>query len=234
VAVGANTVKRLMRSLRRSLRWPGALLAGAVLAWLAGLVWFVVTALAIGGDQASGTDAIVVLTGGRLRLESGIGLLGAGKGRKLFISGVNQRVDREDLMRVFEPVADRASCCIVLGHDSDNTYGNARETAHWMRQEGFASLLLVTSWYHMHRSLLEFRRAMPDVRIVAAPVFPHRDEPESAGAWLGAASLTVGEYNKFLAAWMRPAAQTVWPGMPWLGVADTTGEATVAATAPRR
>jgi uncharacterized SAM-binding protein YcdF (DUF218 family) len=222
-----------MRSLRSSWRWPGAVVGTVVLAWFAGLVWFVASSLSIAGDPAGGTDAIVVLTGGRLRLESGIDLLGAGKARKLFISGVNHRVDREDLMRVFEPVADRASCCIVLGHDSDNTYGNARETAHWMRHEGFTSLRLVTSWYHMRRSLLEFHRAMPDMTIVAAPVFPRRDEPEPAGAWLGAASLTVGEYNKFLAAWLRPAVQAVWPSVPWLGAAYPMEQST-AAMAPRR
>lgn len=227
-------MKPPMRRLGWVLRWPGAIVGAAVLLWLGGLVWFVASSLAIPGDLAGGTDAIVVLTGGRLRLESGIGLLGAGKARKLFISGVNQRVDREDLVRVFEPVADRAACCIVLGHDSDNTYGNARETAQWMRQEGFTSLRLVTSWYHMQRSLLEFHRAMPGVTIVAAPVFPHRDEPEPGAALIGAASLTVGEYNKFLVAWLRPTAQSIWPNMPGLGIGSQHREATVAATAPRR
>ena len=51
--------------------------------------------------RAAPTDAIVVLTGGSLRLQSGIELLREGKGRKLFISGVNQQVDLDDLLRIF-------------------------------------------------------------------------------------------------------------------------------------
>ena len=43
----------------------------------------------------------------------------------------------------------------MLGREADNTHGNARETAGWMRGEGYRSLRLVTSWYHMRRSLLE-------------------------------------------------------------------------------
>ncbi len=203
-----------MRGLRPRLRRLLGLAAALALAWLAGLGWFVASSLTMHPDGAAQTDAIVVLTGGRLRLESAVDLFGAGKARKLFISGVNHRVDREALGRVFEPVADRAQCCIVLGHSADNTYENARETAQWMRREHFTSLRLVTSWYHMHRSLLEFRRAMPDLTIIAAPVFPRRDEHEPAAAWLGAAQVTVGEYDKLLAAWLRPAAQAVLPGIP--------------------
>ena len=74
----------------------------------------------------------------------------------------------------------------MLGHTADNTVGNALETAVWMQQEGYRSLRLVTSWYHMHRSLLEFGRAMPRVRVVAHPVFAHDGEPEGWRGWLAA------------------------------------------------
>src|SRR5690242_17754507 len=123
--------------------------------WLGGLVFFVASSLAIRGDPLIQTDAIVVLTGGRLRLETGVQLFAAGRARKLFVSGVNQRVDRDELLRTLGPSAARAACCIALGHEADNTFGNARETANWMREQGYRSLRLVTSWYHMRRGLLE-------------------------------------------------------------------------------
>ena len=69
-----------------------------------------------------------------------------------------------------------------------------------MHDEGYRSLRLVTSWYHMRRSLLEFGRAMPRITIVAHPVFAHHVDPEG---WLGshgAISIVVGEYHKYLAA----------------------------------
>src|SRR5262249_22163212 len=140
-------------------------------AWLAGLIWFA-TPPAVEA-QGRPTDAIVVLTGGSLRLESGIELLREGKGRKLFVSGVNQQVDLDKLLRISgnsrDWFMDLAVCCVALGHEADDTLGNARETARWIRQQGFRSLRLVTAWYHMPRSLLEFDRAMPEIDILAHP-----------------------------------------------------------------
>ena len=178
-------------------------LAGVVLLlWLGGFVWFVGSSLWVRVDRASPTDAIVVLTGGKMRLETGLELLEAGKAGKLFVSGVNPAVDRDTLLRALGPAAAREACCIVLGHTADNTVGNALETAVWMQQEGYRSLRLVTSWYHMHRSLLEFGRAMPRVRVVAHPVFARDGEPEGWRGRLTAGQTVFAEYHKFLAAWL--------------------------------
>jgi uncharacterized SAM-binding protein YcdF (DUF218 family) len=157
-------------------------------------------------NQSTPTDAIVVLTGGRLRLQSGMDLLREGKGRKLFVSGVNQQVDLDELLRV-SGNADWASCCTALGHEADNTLGNARETAQWMRQQGFKSLRLVTAWYHMPRSLLELDRAMPAIEIIAHPVFP--DEVSQEHWWVsrGTAILLANEYGKYLGALIRPVVE---------------------------
>ena len=163
------------------------------------------------GDPSIPTDAIVVLTGGRLRLETGFELFAAGTAKKLFVSGVNQRVDRDELLRTLGPAAERASCCIALGHEADNTFGNARETANWMHDEGYRSLRLVTSWYHMRRGLLEFGRAMPQITIIAHPVFAHRLDAERWSSWRSAPLLIIGEYDKYLAAWIRPALNEVYP-----------------------
>src|SRR5215472_19052090 len=89
------------------------------LLWLAGLLWFVTPPSPEKG--AAPTDAIVVLTGGSLRLQSGIDLLREGKGRKLFVSGVHQQVDLEDLLGLSGRAPNWALCCIVLGHHAENT-----------------------------------------------------------------------------------------------------------------
>jgi uncharacterized SAM-binding protein YcdF (DUF218 family) len=190
--------------------------------WLGGLAWFVQSSLSIAPDRETVTDAIVVLTGGRLRLEAGLDLLGAGKAQKLFISGVNPRVDRVGLLRLVGPIPENDAGRIVLGHDADNTRGNARETAAWMQQEGYRSLRLVTSWYHMRRSLLEFERAMPGLVIVADPVYAAAHaEPEGWSGWVDLALLTVGEYEKYLATLVWPEFSLLWSG--------AHGPATVAA-----
>ena len=190
------------RRLRR-LGLPLALLAVLAVLWLGGLVWFTRSIPGQVADSASETDAIVVLTGGSLRVQSGLALLAAGKAKKLFVSGVYHSTDVTALLRISRQSPEHVACCIVLGHEADNTFGNALETAQWMRSEGFHSLRLVTASYHMPRSLLEFTRAMPDIRIVPNPVFPDRVK-HRWWAWPGTASLIVGEYHKYLLALARP------------------------------
>ena len=191
-----------MTLLWGALRAVMVVAAACCVSWLGGLIWFATPPAA--DTQAAATDAIVVLTGGSLRLQSGIDLLREGKGRKLFVSGVNQQVDLDDLLGVSGHAPDWALCCIVLGHEADDTFGNAHETAQWIRRQGFRSLRLVTAWYHMPRSLLEFDRAMPEIDIVAHPVFPDQVKQERWWAWRGTAMLLVNEYVKYLGALARP------------------------------
>lgn len=179
-----------------------ALLIGLI--WLIGLWRF---AAAIPNDVTAPdvqTDAIVVLTGGSLRVEGGLHLLAEGKAKKLFISGVYRGVDVAELLRVSRQSPDSVACCVVLGHAADNTLGNARETAQWMESEGYHSLRLVTASYHMPRSMLEFSRAMPDIEIVPNPVFP--EFIQEAPWWQSrrSALLIASEYSKYLAATVRP------------------------------
>jgi len=219
-----------MHRLLQGLRLLGAACAAALVVWAAGLGWFLYQGLGAKGDRMLETDAIVVLTGGRFRLESGIDLLEAHRARKLFISGVNQHVDRVALLRVIGPLPDSATCCIVLGHDAADTYGNARETAEWMQREGYHSLRLVTSWYHIPRSRLEFERAMPATAIVLNPVYPIHTEGEEWSERAEMVPLVLREYDKYLGALARPALTPVRRLVPWLvpGGAATDPSATMA------
>lgn len=168
-----------------------------------GLVWFAESMVETVEDPSTTTDAIVVLTGGSQRVQTGLQLLTAGKAKKLFVSGVYHGTDVTALLHVERQSPDSVQCCIALGHAADNTYGNALETAAWMRQEGYRSLRLVTANYHMRRALLEFARVMPEARIVPHPVFPETVR-ERWWAWPGTLDLIIGEYDKYLWALVRP------------------------------
>lgn len=197
-------------------RQAGRRLIGlAVAALVLLLLWAVGLVLFVGGipqeveQPAASTDAIVVLTGGSERLEEGLRLITADQGRKLFISGVYQGVDLGELLGSMEqmagiaPTAEQLACCIILGHSADDTEGNARETAAWMAAQNFRSLRLVTADYHMPRSLLEFRRAMPDIAIQPHPVFPPQVNRQAWWRSPGTALLMLKEYNKYLVALAR-------------------------------
>ena len=172
----------------------------AVFTWFTGLLWFGVGLPDTVPDAARRTDAIVVLTGGSGRVHQGLELLAQGRAAKLFVSGVYRGVDVRELLRVSQQSPQDLICCIALGYQADNTHGNAVETAQWMRDQGLASLRLVTSAYHMPRSLLEFRRAMPEMEIVPHPVFPEGFEQGGWWPWPAGPGLLVTEYSKYLVA----------------------------------
>jgi len=172
----------------------------AVLAWLAGLVWFASMIPKPGPGYAGNTDGAVVLTGGSGRLDEGLRLLSAGRANRLFVSGVYRGVDVAALLRLARQTPGSLECCIMLGYSADDTVGNARETAVWMKSQGYKSLRLVTASYHMPRSLLEFRRLMPDVELVPHPVFPARFKQSQWWLWPGTAGLIAREYNKYMMA----------------------------------
>jgi uncharacterized SAM-binding protein YcdF (DUF218 family) len=168
-----------------------------------GFLWFTTLLPAAGDSDERGTDAIVVLTGGSDRLAVALDLLIADKGRKLFVSGVYRGVDVRQLLDLSQHSPEDLSCCVVLGYEADNTRGNAIETAAWMQDQGFTSLRLVTATYHMPRSLLEFRRTMPDVLIIPHPVFPEHFKRDDWWLWPGSSSLLISEYTKYLVALAR-------------------------------
>ncbi len=199
-----------MRRPRRLWRTAIFALIGLLLlcGWSAGLFIFVSHIPRSPADETRSTDAIVVLTGGSERLGEGVRLLSAGLAKKLFISGVHDEVDMAALIAslpadIEPPTPEALACCIVLGYNAGNTRGNARETADWMQAEGFISMRLVTANYHMPRSLLEFRQAMPGTAIVAHPVFPAQVKREEWWRWPGTAALMMSEYHKFLFALLR-------------------------------
>ena len=171
--------------------------------WLVGLLWFAKDLPVSVAAPARETDAIVVLTGGSGRVHQGLELLAQRRAKKLFISGVYRGVDVRELLGVSQQSPADLDCCIALGYEADSTRGNARETADWMREQGLGSLRLVTAAYHMPRSLLEFRRAMPEIEIVPHPVFPKHVKQRDWWRWPGSASLIISEYNKYLVALAR-------------------------------
>ena len=172
-------------------------------AWLAGLLWFATEVPSSVAEPERITDAIVVLTGGSGRVHRGLQLLADKRAGKLFISGVYRGVDVQELLRVSQQSPSDLECCVALGYEADSTRGNARETLSWMREQGLGSLRLVTAAYHMPRSLLEFRRVLPDAEIVPHPVFPEHVKQRDWWRWPGSASLIVSEYSKYLVALAR-------------------------------
>jgi uncharacterized SAM-binding protein YcdF (DUF218 family) len=180
-----------------------SILVLALVLWAAGLVWFAASLPTTVEDPSRGTDAVVVLTGGTGRLRQGFELLAQDRAQELFVSGVGRGVKVDELLRIDQIAPPELACCVVLGYKAGDTHGNALETAAWMRKKGFSSLRLVTATYHMPRSLLEFRAAMPGTEILPHPVFSRNFRQVDWWQWPGSTILLAKEYNKYLLAWVR-------------------------------
>lgn len=113
------------------------------------------------------TDAIVVLTGGRGRVEEGLRLYGEKKARWLLFVGVDPAVQKGDLLRGNKPDHDLEG--IVLERVSRNTLENAIYGRDLILKKNIGSITLITSRYHMKRAMLLYRNLLP--RNVA--IFPH-------------------------------------------------------------
>lgn len=177
------------------------LIAVVALMWLTGLFVFAerVRGFTPAPDPAR-ADAIVSLTGPSAeRVNAAIRLLEQGKGDRLLISGVNREVRRQELRALTPGSSKLFNCCVDLGFEAENTVGNAQEIAAWARSKGYDDLIVVTSDYHMPRSLLEIRGAAPGVRLT--PYAVSTPSLDDAGWWRAtetARRMTL-EYMKYLA-----------------------------------
>ena len=124
------------------------------------------------GDLLSTKSSlIVVLTGGKGRIEKGIELLRKGNGKFLLISGVfkKEKVKNKYLL---EDNIDLKECCIFFEEKAKNTFQNASEVSNWLKDKkpNIESIQLITSYYHMPRSFIIFKKFFPDKKIITVPV----------------------------------------------------------------
>lgn len=188
---------------KRRWRWPLLLvfLLFACAAYLAGgFLRFAEDVASLSrAPDLRGADGIVVLTGGESRLQQALDLLKNGKGRRLLITGVNHDTGVGAIARLTGTDRGLFECCIDLDYEALNTIGNAEITVRWARQHDFARLILVTSDYHIPRSLLELAAVPGAPQVVPFPVSPQKLwQPSGLPTRLGLRILAT-EYAKVLA-----------------------------------
>lgn len=184
-------------------RWPKLLIITVLLglaAFAGGFLVFAERVAHASAPQKPQADGIVALTGGEQRIEDAAALLTHGSGQRLLISGVNESTSSDALAERSPELAEALACCVDIGREARDTRGNAEETRDWARERGYDSLIVVTSAYHMPRSLAEIGRELPEVELVPYPVSPDgrdyagwRSDPELF-------KLLVVEYTKFIVA----------------------------------
>jgi uncharacterized SAM-binding protein YcdF (DUF218 family) len=160
--------------------------------WLLGFCWFL-EKINIAEPQINKKyDAIVVLTGAKGRIDTGMQLLWDKHAEHLFVSGVGQYAILKDLSQYLDSFtpkqAESLKSSITLGHLASSTEENALETLHWIRDKHYKNIILVTSNYHIPRSLYLFESLMPEINFTPYPLVKSHISLK----------LAFIEYNKYL------------------------------------
>jgi uncharacterized SAM-binding protein YcdF (DUF218 family) len=202
---GLNLLRR--RPAGRLRRFARSAIAISIAAAIAFVLGFFAFAERIGAlqtpDVLAAADGIVVLTGGQSRLEAAAALLASAKGKRLLISGVHPTIGKSDVLRAVGGNPALFKCCVDIGHEALQTVGNAAETAKWVRDHDYASIILVTNNYHMPRSLLEMERVLKNVKITPYPVV---NSDLTGGSWMSrpdTVRVLLGEYVRYVGAMGR-------------------------------
>ncbi len=185
--------------LRLTLRACGFVLLAILVLFAGGFGWFAdkVSHMTTPADPAS-ADAIVVLTGGQSRLDAAMDLLASGKGKRLLISGVHPSASRHQLQVAMGGDKQLFSCCVDIDRAALDTIGNAEESAKWVENHAYGSIIVVTNNYHMPRSLLEMSRLLHGARLEPYPVV---NTNLGNGGWLTkpeALRVLLTEYSKYV------------------------------------
>ena len=159
-----------------------------VLLYALGFALFSVTLSGPAPDDAARTEAAVVLTGGAGRLEQGFKVLRSNKAERLLVSGTDPLVTKADLAQRNKGQEALLRCCVDLGTEAKDTRSNAEETRRWLQRQGFKSVRIITSDWHMRRAVYDFRRVLgPNFSVITDGV---RTEPGFMTLYL--------EYNKYV------------------------------------
>ena len=112
------------------------------------------------------TDGIAVLTGGKGRINLGLELFIKRKNLKLIISGVDKKVSDKSIIP--NDLEDNSN--ITIDKDSENTYQNAKIINKWTSKYKLQNITIITSYYHMPRSMMLMQSLMPNINFYSFPV----------------------------------------------------------------
>lgn len=175
-------------------------LATAALGFVGGFAVFAeTTTRARPPDPPPHADGVVALTGGGgARLSAAMALLDAGAGGRLLITGVNPSTTDADVRRLAQGSDTAFDCCVDVDRLAGTTVGNAQVAAEWARRNGYDSLIVVTSDYHMPRAILEIHHALTEATLHPYPVHPADVTRRPWWTDAGDARRLMVEYVKYL------------------------------------
>lgn len=176
-----QSLRRLYRAARRRIAWATvSVLAIYLLFFYSPFIWLVAEPLRVVVPPQR-ADAIVVFAGGvgesgkagggyQERVKHAVGLYQAGYSpRLIFSSGFVFAFKEAQVMRMLAISLGVPGDAILLEQSAGNTYENVAFVKKILERRGWRRILLVSSPFHMRRSLLTFWRVAPEIEVVPAP-----------------------------------------------------------------
>ncbi|MDR2107351.1 MAG: YdcF family protein [Holosporaceae bacterium] len=169
----------------------GKILIVFVALWIGALVFFMRHAASFDCDRKIFCDNVAVLTGGRSRVFHALRSAEKCNPKNIFISGVHAKTTLKDIL----PEGEMKNVRIILGKKAKNTRENALEINEWSEKNNISEILLITSDYHMPRSISELKRVNGRLKILPYPV---KSEPNLKFMWH-----CIKEFHKIILACVR-------------------------------
>ena len=122
--------------------------------------------------------AIVVFTGALNRITEGTKLYAKGKGSILFITGIDMNT------APYQKLADMGEFSqFSVDNKAINTYENGVATRDWLKGRDIKRIILVTSDFHMERSLAVLKRELHGSKIHIDTHAVESNIPHTAKRW---------------------------------------------------
>jgi uncharacterized SAM-binding protein YcdF (DUF218 family) len=208
-------LRRLYASTRRrTVEIVATFLLVYVLLFETPAVWLLASALQV-VDPPRRADAIVVFAGGvgesgqagggyQERLERAVDLYRAGYAPRIIISsGFVFAFKEAEVMRELALSQDVPPAALLLETQAANTRENVVFTHDILAAHHWRSILLVSSPYHMRRALLTWRKAAPEIAVMAAPVTRSQFYAHDRGASLAQIRGIAQEYVALINYWWK-------------------------------
>lgn len=120
-----------------------------------------VLALRLPSPPPKPADAVIVLSGGKGRIQEGYRAWRSGAGRDFCVLGAGRDVKPAQFLPDVASLSPEALSRIRVEGWSENTLENAFSAKTIAEQRGYSSVILVTSDYHVPRAYLAFRKILP-------------------------------------------------------------------------